>query len=405
MQTKVLIVDDDSVIRKLVSDLLLKNDYRVALAEDGTEGVAQARSFKPDIILLDVIMPGMDGYSVCELLRKEKGLENVSIMMLTALDTVEQKVRGFEAGADDYLAKPFEPEEFLARVDALARRIKALKKREIAEIKSGKSIAVFSLRGGSGTSTIAVNLAAGLAQLWAEPVALVDLVTLAGQSALLLDQSLRHTWTKLAKQPVEEIDSPLVNEVLLPHSSGVHTLASPRRPEDSELISKELVAHVLGLLRAQFNYTVIDLPHDFSDITLAALDQAEEILLPFTPEIAGIRTALVALDTLSKLNFSLENVRLISNWVFPTKGLANEDIERVLKHQVDLTIPYASEDLIKCLTLGVPSVLHQPESPLGELFEDLSLVMSAESQLNIRPGDPSATWVRAVQRAKDRKKK
>lgn len=404
MQTKVLIVDDDSVILKLVSDLLLKNNYRVAVAENGTEGVAQARSFQPDIILLDVIMPGMDGYSVCELVRKEEGLKNVSIMMLTALDTVEQKVRGFEAGADDYLAKPFVPQEFLARVDALARRSKAFQQMENVETKSGKSIAVFSLRGGAGSSTIAVNLAAGLAQLWAEPVALVDLVSLAGQSALLLDQSLKHTWTELVQQPVEEIDSQLVSEVLLPHASGVQTLASPRRPEDSELITKELVGRVLGILKGQFNYTVIDLPHDFSDITLTALDQAEEILLPFTPEIAGIRTALVALDTLNKLNFSLDNVRLISNWVFPTKGLVKEDIERVLKHQVALTIPYASEDLIECLTIGVPSVLHRPESPLGILFEDLSLVISAESQLKTRPSEPSDSWVRTVQRAKDRKK-
>lgn len=116
---KVLVVDDDKNICELLS-LYLKNDgYTVVFAYDGSEAVTKAKEEKPNIIILDVMMPVINGWEACKLIRQ---FTDVPIIMLTALDSVENKVQGLNIGADDYIVKPFEPVEVVARINAHLRR-------------------------------------------------------------------------------------------------------------------------------------------------------------------------------------------------------------------------------------------------------------------------------------------
>ena len=116
---KVLVVDDDKNICELLKLYLNKEGFETYFAYDGSEAVTSAKENEPDIIILDVMMPVINGWEACKLIRQ---FSDVPIIMLTALDTTENKVQGLNIGADDYIVKPFEPVEVIARINAHLRR-------------------------------------------------------------------------------------------------------------------------------------------------------------------------------------------------------------------------------------------------------------------------------------------
>jgi len=122
MRERILIIEDDERILQFLNRGLTYEGYRVDTAEDGLGGLMAARDNPPDLVILDWMLPGVDGLEVCRRLREAS---QVPILMLTAKDTVSDRVGGLDAGADDYLVKPFDFEELLARIRALIRRVKA----------------------------------------------------------------------------------------------------------------------------------------------------------------------------------------------------------------------------------------------------------------------------------------
>lgn len=116
---RILVVEDEAPMRDLLAYHLREAGHKVALAEDGEEGLRLALTRNPDLVLLDVMMPGLDGLSVLRKLRKESA---VPVILLTALGETEDRVKGLDLGADDYLPKPFESTELLARIAAVSRR-------------------------------------------------------------------------------------------------------------------------------------------------------------------------------------------------------------------------------------------------------------------------------------------
>ena len=119
MKTRILLVDDDPNIRQLVNLYLVKEGFDVVMAEQGNEALKVFADASPDLILLDLMLPGMDGWQVCREVRKTS---NVPIIMLTAKDETFDKVLGLELGADDYIVKPFDMKELVARIKAVLRR-------------------------------------------------------------------------------------------------------------------------------------------------------------------------------------------------------------------------------------------------------------------------------------------
>jgi two-component system, OmpR family, response regulator RpaA len=119
---RILVVDDDIAISELVAVNLEMAGYEVIQGEDGIKGQALALQMQPDLIMLDLMLPKVDGFTVCQRLRRDDRTADIPVIMLTALGQTKDKVEGFNSGADDYLTKPFEVEEMLARVRALLRR-------------------------------------------------------------------------------------------------------------------------------------------------------------------------------------------------------------------------------------------------------------------------------------------
>jgi pilus assembly protein CpaE len=403
MVGRILAVDDDPLNLRLVEAALAKEEYEIFTASDGAAALTMAEEVHPDIILLDVMMPEMDGFEVCHHLRNQPSTARIPIMMLTALNSVDERIKGFDAGADDYLPKPFAPSELQARVKVLFRRASPVQVEK--EKKEGKIIAVFSLRGGVGISSIAANLAAGLIQLWNQPSVLVDLALNAGQCALMFNLPFRRSWENLATIPASEIDSNVVDDVILNHSSGTNILASSPRPEQNELIDGEKVTKVVSLLSQTYNYVVLDMPHDFEDTTIAGLDLAHEIMLVLTPDLASVRSTVCALDVFTSLNYDPAKIRLVLNWTFQKHGLARKDIEKAIKQPIDFVIPFAPDPFVMAINLGKPTVIYDLKSPLCSLYEDFAFLLSKENDIKERPKTPTETWERTVARLRQRQQK
>lgn len=127
---KVLVVDDDEKILKVLTAYLEKEGYIVVTAKDGWEAVEKTRQLTPDIILLDVMLPSLDGWGVCKEIRRTN---DVPIIMLTARDAEADRIIGLELGADDYVVKPFSPKEVIARIRAIFRRLQPTDRRDGGE--------------------------------------------------------------------------------------------------------------------------------------------------------------------------------------------------------------------------------------------------------------------------------
>ena len=122
MTHTILVVDDSEVVRKLVQYQLSDAGYTVLMAADGATGLKMVKDNKPDLVILDVQMPEMDGYEACRRLRQIHGLSHTPVIMVTSLSNIASMQAGFEAGADDYITKPFKPAELQMRVNAILRR-------------------------------------------------------------------------------------------------------------------------------------------------------------------------------------------------------------------------------------------------------------------------------------------
>lgn len=403
MANRILVVDDDAVSRKLVATTLIKSGYDVIPVASGSEALSAVEQEPPDLIILDVMMPEINGYDLCKRFRSMPQTSHLPIIMLTGQDSLEEKIKGFEAGADDYITKPFQPVELVARIGVLMRRSRVIEKE--MESVQGKTIGVFSLRGGVGVSSLAANLGIGLAQLWNTSVVLVDMVLTAGQAALFLNVPMRNTWADLANIPEAEITEEIVNDLLLTHDSGLRVLAAPKNPEEADLITADKVTRVLSILRTHYHYVVLDLPHDFRDTTLAGLDLTDEILLVMAPEMASVRATASALDVFDTLSYDPQYIRLVLNWVFERRGLAREDIENVLKRKINLVLPFAPNAFVGAINLGVPVLYDSPETPVAALLEDFAFYLSKEEHRKVRPENPTDAWLRVAQRYQQRKKK
>jgi two-component system response regulator RpaA len=118
----VLVIEDDDIVARTIERSLRGDEFRIALAHSGVEGLKASRRRPPDLVILDIIMPGMDGYTVCREMRSDPMLADIPILFLTAKIKDEDKIAGFNAGADDYLVKPFNIDELILRIRAILRR-------------------------------------------------------------------------------------------------------------------------------------------------------------------------------------------------------------------------------------------------------------------------------------------
>jgi pilus assembly protein CpaE len=401
---RVLLIDDEPIYYKMIVHALKPHGYEVEYARTGMDGLKTVPLFNPDVIITDVRLPDLSGYEVAQRLRRDPRFEAIPLIFLTSQADLSNKLKAFEVGADDYLSKPFQPEELVARVGMLVRRGEVIRTARTREVKDQATIiTVHSLRGGVGTSSMAVNLGMALYRLWERPTLVIDSVLNAGQVALMLNASPLHTWEDLIEVKLNEIDTTLVESLVSKHSSGLDYIASPVYPIAVDSFSDEVWERVLNALRDTYEFIIIDCSHDFSNVAIHMLNHADQILMMLSPEMASIRAAVCALNIYDRLNYIPEKILPVMNSVNPSSGIKLAQVEKVVKRPVKHVIPYAPAEFLRGINFGEPLVVTNPDSPVTTLFEDLAYAMSKESLKNIPPAAPTAVWKRVTGRATSKK--
>jgi pilus assembly protein CpaE len=405
---RILLIDDENSYFKMVDRALKSTNYELFYVNNGLDGLKLASTNPPDVIIIDIMLPDIMGFDVAQRLRADPRFEKIPIMFLTSQTDVNDKVRAFEIGADDYLIKPFQPEEFVARINLLCRRGEALKNLHQGEREYKEPsvvVGVHSLRGGIGCSSLAVNLAMSYHFLWGRPTLAVDGVLNTGQLSLMLNSSISHSWEDLIGKQTSEIDDGVIEAVVNKHKSGMDFFPAPGHPIAYDSLPYDTPQIVLNHFRQTHDFIVLDLAHDFSNFTINMLTNADYVLLLLAPEMASIRAAVSTIQIYDKLGFSEEKVNLVINNTFMQPGIKQAQIEKVLKRPIKYTIPHTPNEFIRAINFGEPLVTNNPEAPAADTIEEIAFNLSQENYKNIPPVSATNAWKRINERNPKKQKK
>ena len=397
---RVLLVDDELYYYKLLEKPLKDAGHALEYAKNAKEALASIATKGAEIVIMDLRLPDSSGFDILERLRRDQRFSHVPLIVITVDNDLNNKLRAFELGADDYLVKPFPPEELVARLRILGQRGKALKivqelEKETVDVNT--TVAVHSLRGGVGCSSIAVNLGIAYRQLWERHTLLVDAVLTAGQVAMMLDSTPRVTWESFVGIAHDAISADDLEQLVSPHKSGLCYVASPRSPLASDAFSDEFWRTVFAEFKKRNEFIVVDLPHDFSDMTIQLLNTSNWVLLVLAPEIGSLRAASSALEIYEKLGYAPEKIKLVLNRTSST-GIQQAKLEKVLERPFDFVLPHDAGEVRRALDFGVPFAMENPDLAITQQIENLAYQLSDELFRNLPPALPSATWKRVNKR-------
>lgn len=376
---RVVIVDDVSETRENVRKLLqFESDVDVVgLARTGKEAIQISQELNPDVILMDINMPDMDGISATEAIRLKQ--PTVQVVILSVQNDQNYMRRAMLAGARDFLTKPPMGDELISairRAGAMAQSersknipIQALPAAGNIGVLAvgygspkGKIISVYSPKGGTGCTTLAVNLALTLNNEDTR-VALVDGNLQFGDIAVFMNEQGKNTIIDLAPR-ADELDPEIVEEVMLKHSaSGIHILAAPSRPEYAEKVSSGQFTRVLEYLSQIYAYVVVDTASVLTDVTLAAIDVSDVVVLVTTQDIPSIKNCRLFLDLLQTLGIARERILFTMNRYDKRINITPERVAENLKQEVSSVIPLDEATVMKAVNRGVPFVLESKNQP------------------------------------------
>lgn len=375
MAEKILIIDDDLDTLRLVGMMLQKQGYQIVVASSGPQGLIQAENENPDLILLDVMMPAMDGYEVARRLRANPDTASIPILMFTAKAQLDDKVTGFEAGADDYLTKPTHPSELLAHVKALLAR--STKGRPAAPPSKAEqrafTIGVLAARGGWGASTVAANLGSILANLQQETPASVIVAELRpglGSLGADLGQTDLGALTQLLQANPIDISRQKVRESLFSLSERLAFLFASMQPRDAALLEREAQLEVL-LNRLEYlaSYLILDLGPGLPAHTQKMLKACQAVVVVVEPQAASVLHAKALIADLTELGFKPQS--LLAATVHRVRSelqLNWNQVQEQLGHPVTAAIMPAPELLYQAARVKTTAVLYQADSLATQQF-------------------------------------
>jgi len=397
---RVLLIDDEPFYHKLIRNTLKEVDYRLEFAKTGQEGLAKIASFDPELLIIDLMLPEMDGFEILGRLRRDPKFNHIPVIVVTAKDELGEKLKAFEMGADDYLVKPFQPEELEARLGILARRGKAAQFVEGLKKDSHRAnstmVTIHSLRGGSGCSSIALNLGLAFYKLWEKPTLLIDSVLTAGQLALMLDAKPSTTWESLVGLDEESLDDEVVSQLVCSHENGIQYIASPRFPIAADTFMPDMIQILMEKLKSRNEFIVVDVSHDFSDMTIQMLSLSNTIVLVMAPEVASMRTTISALEVYDRLGIPPEKVKVALNHNSSNPAIKNTQLEKILKRNPDFVLPFEPQEVNRALNYGKPFILNKPDLPICLELEKMAYHLSDEIHKAIPPAIPSHSWKRVT---------
>lgn len=429
---RILVIDDDINLLQMVKLMLERVGHTVEISNRGEKGIQLAADNRPDLAIIDVMMPGLNGYDVVRRLRQDARTTDIPIIVLTARSQTMDKNTALKAGANAFISKPVTSQDLTARVDAVLRAgvnyrvhtgllTEPVSEPPEANPPGGQAppersrgqtpaprptpppapasrvpigaeppaqtapqpnpeaatpvrlpiVAVVGLRGGTGTTTLAINLAFQLARR-GRRVCLADFSTASGHIPLHLHLSPAHNWGELLAQGSKP-EPRAVLKLLTQHpASGVQLLAAPPVPT-AEVLPSKTTESILRDLGSAFNHVIVDIPL-LNAATLTTLVAARAIVVVMADDPASIQTASQLLILLQRHAIDMNRVRIALNLVRSARDVPTETVEKGLKRPVTVEIPY-DPDQPNAIRRGIPSVVADPEGPLTRGVQQLLRTM------------------------------
>ena len=377
---RVLVVDDIADTRENVRKLLqFEADIEVVgTARSGKEAVQLAEELKPDVILMDINMPDMDGITATGLIRQRNPV--AQIVFLSVQGDPNYMRRAMQAGAHDFLTKPPMADELISAVRRAGQMAQSERSRTAQVVASvaatttqptlgsgfvnGRVIMVYSPKGGTGVTTLATNLAITLHNDETR-AALVDGNLQFGDVSVFLNEQGKNTILDLAPR-ADELDLDVIDGVLLKHAaSGIRVLAAPAKPEHADHVSAEQFGKLVKYLRQVYAYVVVDTAHILNDVTLAALDVSDVVVLVCTQDIPAIKNVRLFLDLLATIGVQRERLCLVMNKYDKRISITPEKISENLKQPVVGVIPLEEAVVIPSVNRGIPFMIDNKTKPVA----------------------------------------
>ncbi len=382
MPDKILIIDDDLDTLRLVGLMLQKQGYQIIAAGSGQQGLELASSETPDLILLDVMMPGMDGYEVARRLRANEKTARIAILMFSAKSQLDDKVSGFEAGADDYITKPTHPTELQAHVRALlARSNKGTPAVPFVVDEPAFLIGVIGARGGLGVTTVATNLAAALVKKISTSLILAEFRP--GQGTLCYDLKIEPAdgLNKLLNTPSADISRNLIESVLVKHPSGINILAASGQPKDAALLNKvEQFEVIINRLKFAAHFVIVDLGSGLGALSQKIAHMFNELIVVAEPMDISLLHSRALLDNLVELGIDKNHLLVAVNYRIRSDAqLSVPQVQERLNYPVDVTFTPAPELLQQAARRQTMACLITLESLTTQQYSSLAAKIEARA--------------------------
>jgi DNA-binding response OmpR family regulator/CO dehydrogenase nickel-insertion accessory protein CooC1 len=364
LPARILVVDDDPSARDIVGRRLEMKGHELFYAENGWEALEAIEREQPDLVILDMMMPGLDGIGVIKRVRADPNHVGLPILMLTARDRAIDKQFGLEAGADDYLGKPFEFPELLARVHALLRRARGWSVPDDM-VKRGHLIVFLGAKGGVGATTVAVNVAVALARRNV-PTLLAELTPWAGTAPDLLGLTPRRRIDRVPLERVDILTSSMIENTLLEHQSGLRLLAG--RIRDTGDVSEESALALIEALRRSADVVVVDAGSDPSTLALCACRIAAQTWVVTEPEPTSVGRATSLLSLLEENRVIRRKMGLVVNQTSPAMAMTGAEIATQTGSEPLHTLPPMPNACYAAASRGIPIVDLAAQLPAAQAF-------------------------------------
>jgi DNA-binding response OmpR family regulator len=394
MAEKILIIDDDVDTLRLVGLMLERQGYTIRTASDGAQALVSAKAEHPDLIVLDIMMPDMDGFEVTRRLRAEPSTAGIPIAMFTAKGQLEDKVAGYDAGVDEYLTKPIHPAELNARIKALMTRSakpKAAVKQAGEPAKTSSIIGVMSARGGLGASTTALNLAVSLFQKYRVNTIAVELHPGQGDWQIELDTRPSDGICTLLRMDPVQITQTAVKAELVEIMAGIRLLVSSTKLKDVSLIGAiDQMEAILKQLAGLSQAVVVDMGCNLPPGYERLLSHMTELVLVTEPHPISVKKTRLMLDELKTMDFV--RARPVSIVLLHRQRadiqLTWSQVQEELGVPVDQIVSPVPETAYHAAANHVPLVQMQPDGLAAQQFQKLAERIAQRLKLE---GMPPAT--------------
>ena len=359
---EVLVVDQDPKARFEVKSLVRAAQLSVVgEAAFGTEAVSLASDTTPDVIVCGMSNPPERSLSTIEALLDV--LPETPIIAYGWDGNVETVRQAMLAGAKNYFVMPVEPEKVLDSIRSVLEAEERKRQRLSGQTKAmgprGMVLTVFGAKGGVGKSTVATNLSVSLASQLHQSAVLIDADNSFGDVAAMLDLRADRTIVDLVRD-ADTVERSGITEYLLRHSSGLWVLPAPREGLLWRSVQPDRFRKAVGLLARRFDVVIIDTAGSLTDLSLAALEEANMVLWVTSSDFSSINNSVVGLETLQQLSYPDARIRLMLNIISPDDTVRAAKIEEVLGRKFFWSIPYDRQVRLDG-QVGRPAVRSHPD--------------------------------------------